>query len=95
MRLNKMMNTAVTITFRAEALRGLPQIPIDVLRKVRAEPATGAPTGTNSVSNPLLKALKDVKVLMPGFNGLLLAEDRRVEAGSRWGHLKVQRACDR
>ena len=87
------MRSAVVVSFRAQALKGLQQVTLDVVRK-NIETNMAAPTpafklGEDRVAG-ILKSLQTVRSQFSSLNGLLLADDDAVDSDSRKASLKIQ-----
>jgi hypothetical protein len=87
------MNSAMTVAFRVEALKGLQEITIEVIRRIRATNNASAP-GATVVQDRDLSILKGIlgslTVTLQTLNGLLLADKAMLDDGSRSRFLKIQ-----
>lgn len=87
------MRTALVVTFRAQALKGLSQVTIDVIRRV-AEAKPDAKSSAQKAGEERVRgftvALQELARQVPQLNGLLLAEKNAIEAKSRQTNLKIQ-----
>lgn len=84
------MRSAMLVSFRGQALSQLQQVTIDVIRRAPVPATRRASSPVQPDANALDTSLRGIDEQLSGLNGLLLAEDRALEAQSRQAHLKIR-----
>lgn len=84
------MTSAVTVSFRALALKGFREITIEVIRKTKSPPSPEKREEKAKGDDHLAKTLNELDTIQSGLKGFLQAEDRKIDPTNRRQMLNVQ-----